>query len=378
MTIDVDITEVNLSVSVTPPGTGGVPQDLSVGASPSFYGISLSSLSPGQVLVVGLGGVLEGLVLGSGLAIDNGALIATGGEGADGGSGTVTSVGLSMPLGFSVSSSPIIGAGTLSVTFANGYGLPTLAKQQEWDDALSLALAAAPASALASKADLVGGKLSTSQLPDLTIVDYLGAVASEAAMLALQGQRGDWCLRTDAPAAGHWILSDDNPALLASWVQIPLPAVPVSSVNGQTGAIVLSPADLSAATAAQGALADTALQPGDLEDQLVVNLSGNKIDPTAENGIETYTFQWPAQILASALSADTAASGSAFEVNARLNASSIYSVRPQIAVGSTTGSSGTLAITTAAEGDVLRFDISQAGGGCRLAKLYLTVRRTAA
>jgi hypothetical protein len=110
-------------------------------------------------------------------------------------------------------------------------------------------------------------------------------------------------------------------------------------------------------------------------DQLVVNLSGSKFDPTAENGIETYTFQWPAQILASALSADTAASGSAFQVNARLNASSIYSVRPQIEVGSTTGSSGTLAITTAAAGDVLRFDISQAGGGCRLAKLYLTVRR---
>jgi hypothetical protein len=111
------------------------------------------------------------------------------------------------------------------------------------------------------------------------------------------------------------------------------------------------------------------------QDLLVVNLSGSQSDPTAANAVETFTFQWPAQILASALSAETAASGSAFEVNARLNASSIYSVRPQIAVGSTTGSSGTLAITTAAAGDILRFDISQAGGGCRLAKLYLTVRR---
>jgi hypothetical protein len=108
---------------------------------------------------------------------------------------------------------------------------------------------------------------------------------------------------------------------------------------------------------------------------LVVNLSGSQSDPTAANAVETFTFQWPAQILSSALSAETAASGSAFEVDARLNASSIYSVRPQIAVGSTTGSSGTLATTTAAAGDILRFDISQAGGGCRLAKLYLTVRR---
>lgn len=38
----------------------------------------------------------------------------------------------------------------------------------------------------------------------------------------------------------------------------------VASVNGQTGAVVLDAADVGAATAAQGALADTATQPGDL------------------------------------------------------------------------------------------------------------------
>lgn len=37
----------------------------------------------------------------------------------------------------------------------------------------------------------------------------------------------------------------------------------VSSVNGQVGAVVLDYADVGAASAAQGALADTALQPGD-------------------------------------------------------------------------------------------------------------------
>jgi hypothetical protein len=109
---------------------------------------------------------------------------------------------------------------------------------------------------------------------------------------------------------------------------------------------------------------------------LVVNLSGSQSDPVAANTIERFTFQWPAQILGSALSGETPAAGAAFEVNARLNASSIYSVRPQIAIGNTSGTSGTLAITTAAEGDILRFDISQAAGGCRNAQLYLTVRRT--
>lgn len=39
---------------------------------------------------------------------------------------------------------------------------------------------------------------------------------------------------------------------------------PVSSVNGQTGAVVLDAADVGAATTAQGATADSAVQPGDL------------------------------------------------------------------------------------------------------------------
>lgn len=50
-------------------------------------------------------------------------------------SGTVTSVGLSMPTGFSISSSPVTTSGTLTVAFASGYSLPTTAKQGNWDDA---------------------------------------------------------------------------------------------------------------------------------------------------------------------------------------------------------------------------------------------------
>ena len=47
--------------------------------------------------------------------------------------GTVTSVGLTMPTGFSVSGSPITEKGILAVGFANGYSLPTTAKQSNWD-----------------------------------------------------------------------------------------------------------------------------------------------------------------------------------------------------------------------------------------------------
>ena len=54
--------------------------------------------------------------------------------GGGGGGGSVTSVGLSMPTGFSVNNSPVTAAGTLTVVFANGYSLPTTAKQGQWDN----------------------------------------------------------------------------------------------------------------------------------------------------------------------------------------------------------------------------------------------------
>lgn len=49
--------------------------------------------------------------------------------------GTVTSVGLSVPTGFSVTGSPVTSSGTLTLKFANGYSLPTEARQGQWDDA---------------------------------------------------------------------------------------------------------------------------------------------------------------------------------------------------------------------------------------------------
>ena len=51
------------------------------------------------------------------------------------GTGTVTSVGLAVPTGFSVSGSPVTGSGDLTLNFAAGYALPTTAKQANWDTA---------------------------------------------------------------------------------------------------------------------------------------------------------------------------------------------------------------------------------------------------
>ncbi len=51
------------------------------------------------------------------------------------GSGTVTSVDMSVPTGLTVSGNPITTSGTLAVTYATGYAIPTTAKQTEWDTA---------------------------------------------------------------------------------------------------------------------------------------------------------------------------------------------------------------------------------------------------
>ena len=51
------------------------------------------------------------------------------------GNGTVTSVGMTVPTGLSVSGSPITTSGTLAVSLASGYSIPTTAKQTEWDTA---------------------------------------------------------------------------------------------------------------------------------------------------------------------------------------------------------------------------------------------------
>ncbi|TXK17416.1 hypothetical protein [Homoserinibacter sp. GY 40078] len=112
------------------------------------------------------------------------------------------------------------------------------------------------------KADLMSGKVPTSQLPPLAVSDFLGKVDSEAEMLALSGQRGDWCIRSDTKTT--WIIADDEPSDPDSWQSIAYPIAPVSTVNGQTGDILLGAADVGAPTlgafAAMAALASGAWQ----------------------------------------------------------------------------------------------------------------------
>jgi hypothetical protein len=91
--------------------------------------------------------------------------------------------------------------------------------------------------------DPFSGTLTVTEGGDspLSITDTY-VVASEAEMLALVAQRGDVAVRTDVP--GTFILKDNDPTILASWVELPIPADLVQSVNGQVGIVVLDKADV--------------------------------------------------------------------------------------------------------------------------------------
>lgn len=147
--------------------------------------------------------------------------VADGGTGASNASGARASLGL------------VIGTDVLSPT-GSGAGLTGISQSQ----------VAGLVSDLAAKADLVGGVIPSSQIPSVAITEFLGSVSSQSAMTALSGQKGDWCIRTDAQMA-YFIVGDD-PTNAANWTAIPHPSSPVLTVNGQTGTVVLGYGDVGA------------------------------------------------------------------------------------------------------------------------------------
>jgi hypothetical protein len=103
-------------------------------------------------------------------------------------------------------------------------------------------------SELTTKADLVGGKVPSSQLPSVALGQAV-TVDNEAEMLALtsdQVQPGDFAVRPD----GIFFLNENPPSVLSNWIQFQVSAT-VLSVNGHTGAVVLSAADVGARPASQ-------------------------------------------------------------------------------------------------------------------------------
>lgn len=130
------------------------------------------------------------------------------------------------------------------------------------------------------KADLVDGKIPANQMPDIALGTAV-PVDSEAEMLQLtssQVQPGDLAVRPD----GTFMLVAPSPRDINSWKRITSKNA-VSSVNGETGAVVLSYDDVGARSATAG------IPVGDIIglDSLLLNKADNTDVESAHTRITT-------------------------------------------------------------------------------------------
>jgi hypothetical protein len=104
----------------------------------------------------------------------------------------------------------------------------------------------------------INGKLASIILPDLSITN-VNVVSSEAEMLALTNANiGDVAIRTDISET--FILSTANYGTLADWKLILTPHDAVTTVNGQTGNVIIGMSDISGlSTALSNKLDDSQL-----------------------------------------------------------------------------------------------------------------------
>lgn len=91
-----------------------------------------------------------------------------------GAAGSVTSVAMTVPTGLVVTGSPITTSGTLALTFASGYSIPTDAKQSEWDIAYSNRITSLTTTGNSGASTLIGNTLN---IPEYTLAG-LGGMAN--------------------------------------------------------------------------------------------------------------------------------------------------------------------------------------------------------
>lgn len=115
---------------------------------------------------------LKGLAPASGGGTTN-YLRADGTWAAPAGGGTVTSVGMTVPTGLSVSGSPVTGSGTLAVTLAAGYVIPTQAALDDKVSASAATTISATKAVLVAADKLISFDSAASDVPKLTTVGEL-------------------------------------------------------------------------------------------------------------------------------------------------------------------------------------------------------------
>lgn len=105
---------------------------------------NVTSSTPNQLIIFNGSttpqiGIFTDVITNIGVALATGAQIYdfVTGLGYTSNAGTVTSVGITVPTGLSVSGSPITTSGSFNITFSTGYSIPTTASQTNWNTAYS-------------------------------------------------------------------------------------------------------------------------------------------------------------------------------------------------------------------------------------------------
>ena len=121
---------------------------------------------------------------------------------------------------------------------ANHTGTQTASTISDFSSAADARITAAAGVTLAT---LSGGKIPTSQIPTVALTD-VNVVASQAAQLALVAEEGDIAVRTDQNRT--YINNGGTAGTMADWTELSSPTDAVTSVNGQTGVVVLGKTDV--------------------------------------------------------------------------------------------------------------------------------------
>jgi trimeric autotransporter adhesin len=161
------------------------------------------------------------------------------------GSGSVTSVGMTVPTGLSVSGSPITNSGTFGVTYTAGYSIPTTASQSNWDTAYTLATTAVQSvSGTANQITSSGTTAITLAIAGNPVMPGTAAITVPIGTTAQRGSVGDGAIRYNSDNA----LFEGR--INGTWSNFALAGVGVTSVatgTGLTGGPITSTGTISIA-----------------------------------------------------------------------------------------------------------------------------------
>ncbi len=146
------------------------------------------------------------------------------------GDGSVTSVAMTVPTGLSISGSPITSAGTLALTYASGYSIPTNASQADWDTAYTLATTAVQSvSGTANQITSSGTTAITLAIASDPVVPGTAAITVPIGTTAQRGSVGDGAIRYNSDTLQF------EGRINASWSPFALAGVGVTSISTGTG-----------------------------------------------------------------------------------------------------------------------------------------------